>query len=216
MNRWALLSVLSGLSTVTITVILLRGRRHRISIKHVDRDTFITIMKELAESAFQIFFEYSQMAVRVHGASGHREPFDPVARVKQNDSHIRKSLDIAQTAILRKYYMNVESLIAAQEQYSDLNELIDVIPDMFTAYTRGDFPVLPSSIWPSLTKSDPEIFEEMVNCFEVCLSAGEKVLPVPLATKNLVATRINESEDFKTRLLQIVINAQARVRAKVA
>ena len=181
-----------------------------MEVKPITRETFEKIMKDLSESAFQIFFEYSQMAVRVYGASGHRESFDPVSRVKQNDSHIRRSLDLAQSAIVKTYNLNVESLIAAQEKYTDLHELVNVIPQMFTAYTKGEFPVLPASIWPHTSDSDDKILEEISEYFE----SGEP-RPVSLETKNLVSRRINESDAFKARLLQIVVNAQASLRAKV-
>ncbi len=215
-----------GLITASATLLVFHfaSRRRRMGTREVARGEFIRIMTRLSESVFLILFEYCQVAARVEAASGHRQPFDPVKKLKREDPHLHKILIESQSSILHSEQVDESSLIATQDrmvpQDSEVAVLVNVIPAMITAYQEGRFPVLPEPFWNRLSKSDDEILGDIRTSFESNIAEPSELRnpaqEISIGVRNLICMRINESDDFKIKLLQVVTEAQTKMRNRLA
>lgn len=212
-------------ATLASAIFLSRLLKRRVVVE-VSRETFVRVMKELSEEVFNILFEYAQMSVRVEAASGHRDPFDSIKKMKENDPHLRSILRNVQDVILSSYGMNEDSLIAYQNRCSksdpEIRDLVQVIPNMFNAYTGGDFPTLAEPIWRRPSLSDEELLIDLKTYFDSRIEAmgkgkleSEFESPLPVNVKSLVGYRVNESPSFRQKLFAIVMETQSAIRSKL-
>jgi len=186
---------------------------------------FLKIMRELSEAAFGVLFEFAQMSVRVDGASGHRDPFERPDTLRENDSHLRKTLEDIQSEILDQNGIDMESLMIFQDHFictdEEIRAVVETIPHMFSQYTSGSFPTLPESIWPRPNVSDDDLLNTVRDYYTERIEAMKKDSleqvenGISTELKNLVAYRVNESADFKQRLLLLVIDVQSTVRSQL-
>lgn len=223
-------AVLLAGSVVVLSFALYKLKR--TSSVAISRDTFISILREITESGFEVMFEYAQMAARVTVASSsNREPFKSDRSVKKSDPNLIAQLNAVQTKILNRHSLSVDQLVLAQAVYSDseIESLAAVIPAMLDSYSQGEFPVLPSILWPSFSASDGELLSSISSALEAkrarlaelktampsemesLVSTGE----VSIDTKNAIARRINESGEFRQKLMMTVMDAQNAVRASL-
>ncbi len=211
----------TGLAVIVAYKLLKR----RVKPNVIPKAKFLQIMREITEAAFHVLFEYAQVAVRVQGASGHRgEPFEPTTKIKENDVHLRNTLNSVQDSVLKSHNITIDSLVSSQEHYlvesdEETRAIVQAIPTMFASYTRGEFPTLPEMIWTRLEISDENLSEEIRKYFESRLEALKESQvdgprqAIPIGQKNLIAIRVNESMRFKQELLHIVMNIQSQVRS---
>jgi hypothetical protein len=151
--------------------------------------------------------------------------------VKKSDPNLIAQLNAVQSKILNRHSLSVDQLVLAQAVYSDseIESLAAVIPAMLDSYSQGEFPVLPSILWPSFSASDGELLSSISSALEAkrarlaelktampsemesLVSTGE----VSIDTKNAIARRINESGEFRQKLMMTVMDAQNAVRASL-
>ena len=193
---------------VTTGVILYKTRKpHQPSIS---RSQFLEIMTKISQSAFEILFEYAQMAARVEAASGHRQPFTDSKTVRSNDPYLRECLSEAQSRILSQHNVTERDLMSFEKSVKSdpqVASVLNSIPDMFNAYCEGRFPVLSTVAIPS-DISD----EDLLRKLEESLSRNTQL---EISLKNLVSVRINESENFRDHLSMLIVNIQNSLRARL-
>lgn len=189
--------------------------RRRRSVKLITRDRFLCIMKEISLNAFDVLFEYGQMASRVSVTSK-----VDIQSFLERDSHLRDDLDHRQEIILKKHDVDVTDLVHAQSLYSDTEAeaVVKSVPDMHEQYIRGDFPVLEWLPDPTFPFGDDELLGIVTNNLRaktehVMGKTSEAPSDLPATTKNSLSRRINNDEIFRSKLFTVVLSAQNEVRS---
>lgn len=198
---------LSALAVTTGFILYKTRKTHQSSIS---RSQFLEIMTGISHSAFEILFEYAQMAARVEAASGPRQPFTDTKNVRSNDPYLRECLSEAQSRILAQHNVTERDLMNFEKSVKNDSEVAGIlrsIPDMFNAYCEGRFPVLSTLALPSDISDD-----DLLRRLEESLSSKTQL---EISLKNLVSARINESENFRDHLSMLIVNIQNSLRARL-
>ena len=218
-------SVLVAASTVALYRTVTR-RRHAV---RVPRSLFITIMREISISAFNVLFEYAQMAARAAGGTSESS----MRAFLENDSNLRFELEARQAEVLRRHELLESDLVFAQNLYSDseANAVVAAVPAMFIQYVDGLFPTLPVEVLaaPSHPVTDDELLTRLRAMLEAKLTAvaaasnpvhafaGEAIdeLADPeeiVVFQNSMANRINQDIEFRRRLMMLVMGSMNDAR----
>ena len=217
-TRTALLLASGATAAVILGATFFMRRTQRKAPSTIPKSLFTQILSDVSKRAFEILFEYAQMAARVDAASGHREPFTKSSKIRLNDPYLRESLLAVQSSVLSEFGIDETSLADSQSAFESdpsVAALVKVIPDMFDAYIEGRFPELPESLLARPDVSDEELLKNIQNTFDSKLGSSNtsSSLEDSLETKNLIAVRINASESFRQGLFGIVMQAQSDLRS---
>ena len=189
--------------------------RRRRSVKLITRDQFLCIMKEISLNAFDVLFEYAQMASRVSMTSK-----VDIKSFLEQDSHLRHDLEHRQEIILKKYDVDVTDLVNAQSIYSDTeaDAIVKSVPDMYEQSIRGEFPLLEWLPDQATPFGDDELLIIVTHNLRaktehVLGKTSEAPSDLPATTKNSLSRRINNDEIFRSKLFEVVLKAQNEVRS---
>jgi hypothetical protein len=219
MNRKLIVAVtgLVGIATASWWILIRRKRKNPII---VEKSHFITIMKQLSVSAFNVLFQFAQMRARVAAVTAGRHSTQSVRSLVENDSNVRNALTRAQETILSSHNVSAWDMMETEKALlsgdaTSVSEIVNSIPRMFDQYVSGDFPTLPDSILEPSVDSDSELLTKSTRIFsrKASLESSSSCDPEDTDSfRNKIAHRVNASPEFRNSVFHAVLDAQNNLR----
>ena len=203
--------------------------RKKREIKTLTEKEFVEVMRILAKRIFLQLFSLSQVSARIIPRNGTDDMFESI---RGNHPGVRDLLAFSQQCVLDQFHLCSEDLENAQTiYYKKLNPLVDAvvdcIPEMFSQFTMGSFPLLPMEvIEPTIISSNSSQLLAILS--EILRSKAESSNPSDIdeeailvkhnlrdsiAFYNDVSRQVRDSYEFRNALIQILIENQNIVRS---
>jgi hypothetical protein len=207
---------LVGIATASWWILIRRKPKNPII---VEKSQFITIMKQLSISAFNVLFQFAQMRARVAAVTAERHATQSVRSLVENDSNVRNALTRAQASILSSHNVSASVMMETEkallsDDATSVSEIINCIPNMFEQYVSGDFPTLPHSILEPSIDSDSELLAKSSRIFsrKASLESSSCEPEDTDSFRNKIAHRVNASAEFRNSVFHAVLDAQNNLR----